>query len=109
MEFYFLKLVNFLQVIPNTQNPKWNEKFYIPVAHPASHLEFQVKDNDILGAQMIGKVLIPVEEIAARGFISGWFPVKGASGEPPKPGTALHLEMTFTPCDKNPLYQHGIV
>ncbi|KAE9466332.1 hypothetical protein C3L33_01743, partial [Rhododendron williamsianum] len=94
------------RVIPNAQDPKWNEKFHIPMAHPAAHLEFHVKDNDIFGAQLIGKVLIQTEEIAAGGSIGGWYPVIGANGEPPKPGTALRLEMTFTPCDKNPLYQH---
>ncbi|KAG5534526.1 hypothetical protein RHGRI_022598 [Rhododendron griersonianum] len=94
------------RVIPNAQDPKWNEEFYIPMAHPAAHLEFHVKDNDIFGAQLIGKVLIQTEEIAAGGSIGGWYPVIGANGEPPKLGTALRLEMTFTPCDKNPLYQH---
>ncbi|KAI8541090.1 hypothetical protein RHMOL_Rhmol08G0036100 [Rhododendron molle] len=96
------------RVIPNAQDPKWNEKFYIPMAHPAAHLEFNVKDNDLFGAQLIGKVLIQAEEIAAGRSIGGWYPVIGANGGPPKPGTALRLEMTFTPCDKNPLYQHGI-
>ncbi|KAH7851166.1 hypothetical protein Vadar_008065 [Vaccinium darrowii] len=96
------------RVIPNAQNPKWDERFYIPMAHPLVHLEFQVKHNDIFGAQLIGKALIPAEKIAAGVFISGWFPVVGANGEPPKPGTALHIEMQFTPCDKNLLYQHGI-
>lgn len=106
---FILKLMKFLQVIPNSQNPNWNEKFYIPMAHPAAHLEFHVKDNDIFGAQLIGKVLIQAEKIAAGGSIGGWYPVIGANGGPPKPGTALRLEMTFSPCDKNPLYQHGIV
>jgi phospholipase D1/2 len=78
------------------------------MAHPLVHLVFHVKDNDLFGAQLIGKALIPAEKIAAGGFIGGWFPVVGANGETPKPGTALHIEMEFTPCDKNPLYQHGI-
>ncbi|KAL6993384.1 phospholipase D [Sarracenia purpurea var. burkii] len=92
------------RVIPNTQNPKWNERFYIPLAHPVANLEFQVKDNDVFGAQLIGKVLIPAENVATGKRISGWFPLIGSQN----PNAALNLDMKFTPCDENPLYHRGI-
>ncbi|XP_022894623.1 phospholipase D delta isoform X1 [Olea europaea var. sylvestris] len=96
------------RVLPNSQNPRWNEKFYIPLAHPMAFLEFQVKDNDMLGADAIGKVKIPAERIASGAIISGWFSLTDSSGNPPKADSALLLEMKFTPCDENPLYNHGI-
>uniref|UniRef100_A0A5B7BRX8 Phospholipase D n=1 Tax=Davidia involucrata TaxID=16924 RepID=A0A5B7BRX8_DAVIN len=96
------------RVIHNSQIPVWNQHFHIPLAHPVENLEFHVKDNDLFGAELIGKVLISAEKIAAGELINGWFPVIGPKGMPPKPDTALRLEMKFTPCDKNPLYQHGI-
>ncbi|KAL3527259.1 hypothetical protein ACH5RR_011915 [Cinchona calisaya] len=97
------------RVLPNSQKPKWDEKFAIPLAHPLEFLEFRVKDDDVFGAQSMGSVKIPVDRIASGDLISGWFPVIGANGKPPKPDTALRLEMKFTPCDKNPLYsKHGI-
>ncbi|XAR73730.1 Phospholipase D [Bertholletia excelsa] len=96
------------RVIRNAHNPTWNEHFNIPLAHPVVNLEFQVKDNDFLGAQMIGKVLIPAEKIATGEYISGWFPVLGDNEKPAKPEAALYLEMRFTPCESNPLYKHGI-
>ncbi|PIN17236.1 Phospholipase D1 [Handroanthus impetiginosus] len=96
------------RVIPNSQNPKWNERFCIALAHPLSSLDIRVKDNDVFGADTVGKVLIPAEQIASGEEISGWFPVISSSGKPPKPNTALRLEMKFIPCEKNPLYNHGI-
>lgn len=96
------------RVISNSQHPTWNERFYIPLAHPAVNIEFQVKDNDLFGAEVIGTVLIPAESVAAGELISGWFPLISPSGKQHKPDTALHVDLKFTPCDKNPLYHHGI-
>lgn len=96
------------RVIKNSQNPKWNERFYIPLAHPVIYLEFEVKDDDIFGAERIGIVKIPAQKVASEEIIAGWFPILGSNGNPPKPGAALHLEMQFTPFEKNPAYRHGI-
>ncbi|KAG6703074.1 hypothetical protein I3842_07G065800 [Carya illinoinensis] len=96
------------RVLKNAQEPLWNERFYIPLAHQVVNLEFQVKDDDMFGAEIIGTVKIPAQKIQSGELISGWFPIMGASGAPPKPETALKLELKFTPSEKNPLYQHGI-
>nr|GMD58205.1 phospholipase D delta-like [Ipomoea batatas] len=96
------------RVIPNSQNPMWDERFDIALAHPMANLEFRVKDNDVFGAQVMGKVLIPAKRIASGEEISGWFPVIGSSGKPPKPDTALRIEIKFTPFESSPYYKHGI-
>ncbi|CAN4083496.1 unnamed protein product [Withania somnifera] len=96
------------RVIPNSQNPVWDEHFHIPLAHIIDCLEFRVKDSDVFGAQIMGKVTFPAEKIAAGEVISGWFPVIAASKKPPKPNTALRLWMKFVPYDTNPLYKRGI-
>ncbi|VVA09974.1 PREDICTED: phospholipase [Prunus dulcis] len=96
------------RVIKNSQNPQWNEHFFIPLAHPVINLEFQVKDNDLFGAELIGTAKISAEKIATGELISGWFPIIGSSGTPPKPDSAIRIELKFTPFEKNPLYKHGI-
>lgn len=96
------------RVIKNAKNPKWKQRFYIPLAHPVIDLAFHVKDNDLFGADVVGTVKIPAQKLETGELISGWFPIIGSSGKPPKPDSALHVEMKFTPCEKNPLYRHGI-
>lgn len=96
------------RVLPNSQNPKWNERFHIPLAHPVATLDIRVKDNDVFGADTMGSVLISAEKIASGEEISGWFPLKSSSRKSLKPDTALRLQMKFVPCEKNPLYNHGI-
>ncbi|KAK1300632.1 Phospholipase D delta [Acorus calamus] len=46
------------RVIPNSQEPIWDEHFQVTLAHSAASVEFQVKDNDVFGAQLIGTVTI---------------------------------------------------
>ncbi|KAL8514835.1 hypothetical protein ACS0TY_013795 [Phlomoides rotata] len=96
------------RVIPNSQNPVWNENFNIPLAHPVSQIEFEVKDNDVFGADLIGYATVPASRIAAGEKIDEWFPVIGIHGKPHKPDSAILVQITFTPCSTNPLYLHGI-
>ncbi|XP_023003858.1 phospholipase D delta-like isoform X1 [Cucurbita maxima] len=96
------------RVIKNSQNPHWNEHFVIPLAQKMAEIEFQVKDDDVFGAEVMGTVKFPARQIASGLTISGWFPVIGSNGKPPKPDTKLQIEMKFTSVEMNPVYRHGI-
>ncbi|KAF5771476.1 putative phospholipase D [Helianthus annuus] len=87
------------RVISNSQNPIWNEHFVTPLAHPATELEFQVKDDDVFGADLIGVVTIPAERVISGELIDDWFPIIGPSGKPPKPNASIRLQIKFTSCD----------
>jgi phospholipase D1/2 len=95
-------------VIPNNQDPVWDERFAVPLAHRAAALEFQVKDNDTFGAQLIGTVTVPADVVATGEEVEDWYPVIGTNGKPYKPDTALHLRFRFLPVPANPAYRHGI-
>nr|XP_043632536.1 phospholipase D delta [Erigeron canadensis] len=91
------------RVLKNSRNPRWDERFNIPLAHNLAHLEFEVKDDDLFGADVLGTLKIPAEQIATGDMISDWFTLKNSRKD-----SMLRLEMKFTHCEKNPLYQHGI-
>ncbi|KAL3639008.1 hypothetical protein CASFOL_016915 [Castilleja foliolosa] len=96
------------RVISNSQNPVWNEHFKIPLAHPVSQVEFEVKDNDVFGADLIGVAAMSAKKIESGELIDEWVTVIGPTGKPHKPDSAIHLQMTFTPCNTNPKYKDGI-
>ncbi|XP_043711629.1 phospholipase D delta-like isoform X3 [Telopea speciosissima] len=96
------------RVIANSEYPSWEEHFYVPVAHPISKVEFQVKDNDVLGAQLIGVVDISVEKILQGDKIDGWFPIVGPYASPLKPYPELHLSLQFKTVRDDPLYKDGV-
>ncbi|KAK7840809.1 phospholipase d delta [Quercus suber] len=96
------------RVIKNTTNPKWNQYFHIPLAHPVNKLTFHVKDDDIFGAEIIGTVHIPASKIATGEFISNDFDILSSSEKPLTLNTKIHLVLQFTSFDENPRYEHGI-
>ncbi|KAJ0967900.1 hypothetical protein J5N97_024817 [Dioscorea zingiberensis] len=96
------------RVIPNSRDPQWNEHFAIPLAHCAHFIEFQVKDDDTFGAEVIGTVRIHSTLVSSGELTEEWFPVIGSNGKPPKPDSALYLKMQFLPVESNPLYHSGV-
>ncbi|KAM6553827.1 hypothetical protein CsatB_014589 [Cannabis sativa] len=99
------------RVISNCENPLWDEHFCVPVAHPATKVEFHVKDNDVVGAEHIGVVEISVEKIISGNKINDWFPIIGNSRNKNncrKPYPELHLSIQFRGVRDNPLYKEGV-
>jgi phospholipase D1/2 len=98
------------RVIPNSENPRWEEHFRVEVAHAAARVEFHVKDNDVFGAQLIGVASVPVGKIAAGALASGWFPVEGGhcSDSTSRPAPELQLSIRYEPIEGNPLYKDGV-
>ncbi|XP_077231163.1 phospholipase D delta-like [Tasmannia lanceolata] len=95
-------------VISNSENPDWNEHFDIPLAHEVARVEFQVKDNDTFGAQLIGIVGISAQRIVSGEVIEDWFPVIGPTGKPVKASAALYVKLEFKPFENSPWYRRGI-
>lgn len=94
------------RVIPNCENPLWDEHFIVPVAHPVQKVEFLVKDNDILGAELIGVVEIPVQKILPGNTINDWFPIIGQYGNCLKPYPELHISIQYKPIGANSSSQY---
>lgn len=95
-------------VIRNSENPVWMQHFYVPVAHHAAEVHFVVKDDDVVGSQIMGAVGIPVEQIFSGAKVEGTFPILNASGKPCKQGAVLTLSIQYTPMEKVPLYHGGV-
>lgn len=96
------------RVIANCEDPSWDEHFCVPVAHPVVKVEFVVKDNDVLGAQLIGVVEISVEKIISGNIINDWFPIIAHYGNCLKPYPELHISIQFKPVGENLLYKDGV-
>nr|GMD79982.1 phospholipase D beta 1-like [Ipomoea batatas] len=95
-------------VIGNSEDPVWMQHFYVPVAHYASEVHFVVKDNDVVGSQIMGAVGVPVEQLCSGVKVEGSFPILNSNGKPCKAGAVLTLSIQFTPMEKVPLYYGGV-
>ncbi|CAE6144450.1 unnamed protein product [Arabidopsis arenosa] len=95
-------------VISNSENPVWQQHFYVPVAHHAAEVHFVVKDSDAVGSQLIGIVTIPVEQIYSGARIEGTYSIRDSNGKPCKPGATLSLSIQYTSMDKLSVYHSGV-
>ncbi|GLU05735.1 hypothetical protein SLE2022_228160 [Rubroshorea leprosula] len=95
-------------VISNSENPVWMQHFNVHVAHYAAEVHFVVKDNDVVGSQIMGAVGIPVEQLCSGTKVEGTFPILNSSGKPCNPGAVLSLTIQYTPIEKITLYHRGI-
>ncbi|KAE8728041.1 Nucleotide-rhamnose synthase/epimerase-reductase [Hibiscus syriacus] len=95
-------------VISNSENPIWMQHFNVPVAHYASEVHFVVKDDDVVGSQIMGAVGIPVEQLCSATKIERTFPILNGKGEPSKPGAVLTLSVKYTPIQQMAIYSRGL-
>ncbi|GJM91275.1 hypothetical protein PR202_ga07636 [Eleusine coracana subsp. coracana] len=96
-------------VVSNNANPVWEQHFLVPVAHEAAEVQFVVKDNDVFGAQLIGLVAIPAENLLSGERIEGVYPVLEPNGKPCAPGAVLRLSIQLIPVARLATYHHGVV
>ncbi|GKU88636.1 hypothetical protein SLEP1_g2873 [Rubroshorea leprosula] len=85
------------------------EHFNILLAHPVVDLELKIKEGSKVrgGKGIKGTVKIPARRIITGEIIREWYPVEHVKGDRCK-NLDLDIEMKFTPCDQNPLYDQGI-
>ena len=95
-------------VISNSENPVWNQHFFVPVAHYGAEVSFLVKDSDVVGSQLIGTVTIPAEKIYDGSRTEGVYPVLAANGKPCKRDATLHLSIQYVPAERLTMYSHGV-
>lgn len=98
------------RVVPNSENPSWDEHFIVPVAHFAEKVEFVVKDDDVLGAERIGVVDIPIQKILSGNTINDWFPIVRQCSDQlcSKERPELHISIQYKPVGENASDKSGI-
>lgn len=95
-------------VISNSENPTWNQHFYVPVAHQASHIKFMVKDSDFVGAQLMGTVEIPTNILYSGDKVEGSYEILATNGKPCKAGATLKLLIQYISIDKLKDHYQGV-
>ncbi|TKY74727.1 Phospholipase D alpha 1 [Spatholobus suberectus] len=67
-------------------HPKWNETFEIYCAHKISNIVFTVKDGNPIGATLIGRAYIPVEQVIRGPIVKRWVEILDEEDHRPVPG-----------------------
>lgn len=89
-------------------NPRWYEDFHIYCAHMVSEIIFTVKDGNPIGATLIGRAYLPVEEIINRNMVDRWLDILDEDMNPIHGGSKIHVKLQFFQVTRESNWSRGI-
>ncbi|CAK7353678.1 unnamed protein product [Dovyalis caffra] len=89
-------------------NPRWNESFHIYCAHSISDIVFTIKDDNTLGATLIGRAYLPIEEIARGYKVDRWVDILDEDRKPISGGSKVHVKLQFIDVNQDSNWSKGI-
>ncbi|KAG8643632.1 phospholipase D alpha 1 [Manihot esculenta] len=97
------------RILENEQtNPRWYESFHIYCAHLASNVIFTIKDDNPIGATLIGRAYVPVEELLDGEEIDRWVEILDTDKNPVRGGPKIHVKLQYFDVSKDPNWGRGI-
>nr|GEV10947.1 phospholipase D alpha 1 [Tanacetum cinerariifolium] len=90
------------------ENPRWFESFHIYCAHSASNVIFTVKDDNPIGATLIGRAYVPVEELLNGEEIDRWVEILDEDKNPISAGSKIHVKLQYFDVTQDRNWAHGI-
>uniref|UniRef100_A0A2P2MLG3 Phospholipase D n=1 Tax=Rhizophora mucronata TaxID=61149 RepID=A0A2P2MLG3_RHIMU len=89
-------------------NPRWYESFHIYCAHLASNVIFTVKDDNPIGATLIGRAYVPVEELLDGEEIDRWLEILDNDKNPIHGASKIHVKLQYFDVTKDKNWARGI-
>ena len=83
--------------IPNNLDPFWDEKFDVHVCHEVSHLNIEIHDKEMVKAEFVSALSIPIQDLIENETIEGEFDTL-KDGEP---RGKIELSIQFIPKEEN--------
>ncbi|KAG8388278.1 hypothetical protein BUALT_Bualt02G0109000 [Buddleja alternifolia] len=97
------------RVIENeSHNPKWHESFHIYCAHSASNIIFTVKDANPIGATLIGRAHVPVDELLEGEEVDKWVEILDEDKNPIEEGSKIHVKLQYFEVARDRNWGRGI-
>ncbi|XP_071734196.1 phospholipase D alpha 1 [Rutidosis leptorrhynchoides] len=90
------------------ENPRWYESFHIYCAHSASNVIFTVKDDNPIGATLIGRAYIPVEELLNGEEIDRWVEILDEDKNPISAGSKIHVKLQYFDVTQDRNWARGV-
>lgn len=87
-------------------NPKWVESFHIYCAHVAADIIFTIKDDNPIGATLIGRAFVPVQDIFDGEEFDNWVEIMGEGKEPT--GSKVHVKLQYFDVSRDRNWSRGI-
>ncbi|XVF74730.1 hypothetical protein PTKIN_Ptkin13bG0135300 [Pterospermum kingtungense] len=90
-------------------NPRWYESFHIYCAHSASNVVITIKDDNPIGATLIGRAYVPVEDLISGEEVDSWVAILDEDKNPLETGARIHLKLQYFDVTKDRNWDRGII
>ncbi|KAL1809714.1 hypothetical protein ACET3Z_026704 [Daucus carota] len=90
-------------------NPRWQESFHIYCAHHATNVIFTVKDDNPIGATLIGRAYVSVREFLDGEKIDKWVEIVDENKNPISEGSKIHVALQYFKITQDRSYARGIM
>nr|XP_043623128.1 phospholipase D alpha 1-like [Erigeron canadensis] len=90
------------------ENPKWNESFHIYCAHSATNVIFTVKDDNPIGATLIGRAYVPVDDLLEGEEVDRWVEILDEDKNPVEADSKIHVKLQYFDVSRDRNWAHGI-
>ncbi|KAJ0687632.1 putative phospholipase D [Helianthus annuus] len=91
-----------------TTNPRWYESFHIYCAHNVSNIIFTVKDDNPVGAILIGRAYLPVEEVLNENDVDRWLEILDEDHKPIQGRSRIHVTLKYVSVERDSHWSQGI-
>ncbi|KAL5219198.1 hypothetical protein ABZP36_019882 [Zizania latifolia] len=97
------------RMLDPTNTPQWKESFHIYCAHDASNVIFTVKADNSVGATLIGRAYLPVDDAIVRGqpVVDQWLLICDEKRRPLDGGDKIRVQLRFTDVAADPAARWG--
>ncbi|TYG66108.1 hypothetical protein ES288_D06G241100v1 [Gossypium darwinii] len=92
-----------------SDDPSWNESFHIYCAHMANDVIFTVKQAGSIGANVIGRAYLPVEDILSGEEVDRWIELKDEEKQNLENEAKIHVKIRYFDVTKDRNWNRGIV
>lgn len=83
------------RLVENDSNPRWYEQFHICCAHMASDIVFTLKEDEAIGATLLGRAYLPATDILGGEEVDTWLDILDKDHNPIHKGSKVHVLVQF--------------
>ncbi|KAL5697991.1 phospholipase D [Ranunculus cassubicifolius] len=91
-----------------TDKPQWYENFHIYCAHFASNVVFSIKDDNPIGATLLGRAYLPVQELLSGQEVEKWLDLVDSNRKPVHGGAQIRVKLQFFDVSKDRNWSLGV-
>ncbi|KAG7973233.1 hypothetical protein I3843_07G217700 [Carya illinoinensis] len=88
-------------------NPQWVESFTIYCAHRVSNIVFTVKDDNLVGATLIGRAYVPVGDVIKGSQVERWVDIMDHENQNPR-SSKIRVKLQFFNVNEDIHWSKGI-